>query len=91
MPRNYRHEYVKRYGASQSTATLEQLNERKRKSCRNSVRAAWKRRGRVFPPGMDIDHVDGNPCNNSASNTRLMHRSVNRSGAKRAVLAEKRK
>jgi lysozyme family protein len=70
MARNYKEEYEKYHGTEKY---------KKDRASRNKVRRKAIRDGKVRKHSkMDIDHKDGNPRNNSMSNLRIVHRSVNR-------------
>ncbi len=47
------------------------------RAARNKVRRKFMREGKV-KEGQEIDHVDGNPMNNSPSNLRVVSRHTNR-------------
>jgi hypothetical protein len=69
--RNYRKEYDNYQGKA---------SQIKRRSSRNKARRlAIKRKGKAAVAGKDIDHKDGNPMNNGASNLRVQSKSKNRS------------
>ena len=65
MPtRNYRQEYDRYHSSS---------NQKKRRAARNKAnRLAGKK-------GMDVDHKDGNPLNNSRKTLKVKPKSANRS------------
>lgn len=70
MARNYKDEYAKFQSSTKS---------KKDRASRNKVRKAALRSGRVKKgDGRDIDHVDGNPRNNSKKNLRVVSKSKNR-------------
>jgi HNH endonuclease len=70
MPRDYKDEYAK-FQASES-----QKNDRVQ---RNKNRRGAAKKGRVAKgDGKDIDHIDGNPRNNSPKNLRVVPKSINR-------------
>lgn len=70
MARNYKDEYAKFQSSTKS---------KKDRASRNKVRRAALRTGRVKKgDGRDIDHVDGNPRNNSKKNLRVVSKSKNR-------------
>ena len=70
MPRDYKDEYEKFQSSSQSKKDRAKRNKNRRKALRD---------GRVTKgDGKDIDHVDGNPQNNSSKNLRVVSRSKNR-------------
>lgn len=69
--RNYKKEYENYQGTDK---------QKKRRAKRNNVRRKAIREGRVkLGDGMDIDHKDGNPNNNSKGNLRIQPKSRNRS------------
>jgi hypothetical protein len=69
--RNYKQEY-KNYQGSEE--------QKQKRASRNKVRRQAMRDGRVkLGDGMDIDHKNGNPKDNSKSNTRVVRKSTNRS------------
>lgn len=71
MARNYRSEYDNYQGKPK---------QKKRRAKRNKVRRAANRSGRTsLGDGMDIDHKDGNPNNNSKTNLAVKSKSSNRS------------
>ena len=70
MARNYKDEYAKFQSSTKS---------KKDRASRNKVRRAALRSGRVKKgDGRDVDHVDGNPRNNSKKNLRVVSKSKNR-------------
>jgi hypothetical protein len=70
MPRDYKDEYEKFQSSTKS---------KKDRAHRNKVRRKALRDGRVTKgDGKDIDHVDGNPRNNSKKNLRVVKKSTNR-------------
>ncbi len=70
MARNYKDEYAKFQSSTKS---------KKDRASRNKVRKAALRSGRVKKgDGRDIDHLDGNPRNNSKKNLRVVSKSKNR-------------
>ena len=69
--RNYKKEYKNYQGTEK---------QKKRRAKRNKARRKALREGRVrLGDGMDVDHKDGNPNNNSSSNHRVVRKSKNRS------------
>jgi len=71
MSRNYKSEYQNYQGTEK---------QKKRRAKRNKIRRAALRSGRVkLGDGMDLDHKDGNPNNNSKKNIRKISNSANRS------------
>ena len=70
MARNYKDEYAKFQSSTKS---------KKDRASRNKVRKAALRSGRVKKGDWrDIDHLDGNPRNNSKKNLRVVSKSKNR-------------
>lgn len=70
MPRDYKDEYAK-FQNSES--------QKKDRAHRNKVRRKANSTGRTSKgDGMDIDHKDGNPRNNSPKNLRVITKSKNR-------------
>lgn len=71
MPRNYRQEYDRYQGRPE---------QRRNRSNRNKARRLMiKRYGRQALENQDIDHVDGNPMNNSMENLKITTKKYNRS------------
>jgi len=69
--RDYKREYETYQGTDK---------QKKRRAKRNKVRRQALKEGRVkLGDGMDIDHKDSNPNNNSKSNLRVQSKSANRS------------
>ena len=69
-PRDYKREYA----ATQGTA-----KGKKDRAARNAARALMVKAGRVRKgDGKEVDHVNFNPRNNSASNLRVVSKKVNR-------------
>jgi len=70
MARDYKDEYAKFQSSTE---------EKKNRAKRNKNRRKALRDGRVKKgDGKDIDHVDGNPQNNSSKNLRVVSKSKNR-------------
>jgi len=70
MGRDYKKEYDEYHSKPE---------QRRNRSSRNKARRALRRaRGERALMGMDVDHKDGNPLNNSAANLRIMSPSKNR-------------
>lgn len=70
MARDYKDEY-KKFQSS--------LKAKKDRASRNRVRAWAEKAGRVTKgDGRDVDHVNGDPQDNSPSNLRVVSRSWNR-------------
>jgi hypothetical protein len=68
--RNYKEEYRKYQSSTKS---------KKDRASRNKVRRKLMAQGRVRKgDGMDIDHKDGNPRNNSRKNLKVTSKSYNR-------------
>jgi hypothetical protein len=71
MARNYKKEYANYQG------TPEQI---KKRASRNAARAKMVKAGKVRKgDGMDIDHSNGDPLDNSTSNLKVKPASKNRS------------
>ena len=52
----------------------------KRRASRNEARKYMENKyGKSAIKGKDIDHIDGNPLNNSPSNLRILPKKINRS------------
>ena len=83
--RDYRNEYDTYYGPKGQPAkwTAVQKIHRKEKSARNKARAIMKPSSST----VDIDHIDGDPLNNSKSNLRPM--SIKKNRGKRAASEKK--
>jgi len=69
--RNYKREYA----LSQSSTKSKKDRVARNRNRRHAEKAGRVRKG----DGMDIDHRDGNPRNNSSKNLRVVSRSRNRS------------
>jgi hypothetical protein len=70
MSRDYKKEYKEYHG------TPEQI---KRRAARVKARRYMERKGRASNgDGMDVDHKDGNPLNNSSGNLRMRPPGANR-------------
>lgn len=83
MPTKGRQAAQKRYNAKPE--------QKKRRAARNTARRRMIASGRAKKgDGKDIDHIDGNPKNNSKSNLRVRSKSKNRS-LKRDSKARKRR
>jgi hypothetical protein len=66
-PRDYKEEYREYHGKDEQV---------KNRSSRNK---AVRKKGRAGAgDGMEVDHIDGNPRNNSAKNLRVVKRTTNR-------------
>ena len=76
MPRDYKKEYKRDHATAKA-----KKDRAARNTARNRSNAAGKtKKG----DGKDVDHKDGNPRNNSKSNTRVQSRKTNRAaGAKK--------
>lgn len=71
MARNYRKEYDNYHSSSK---------QRSRRSARNKARRAMvQAHGKGAVAGMDVDHKDRNPLNNTKQNLRIASRRSNRS------------
>lgn len=77
--RNYRKEYDSYYGVPGRKKTWTKLQKlrRRHKVSRNGARRKMKKKFKISHK-LDIDHIDGNPLNNSYRNLRVLHRSHNR-------------
>tara|TARA_R110000822_G_scaffold31501_7_gene91202 strand:- start:32 stop:286 length:255 start_codon:yes stop_codon:yes gene_type:complete len=63
----------KKYDTAYNRLNLRKIASRMR------ARRKLQKGGKVSPnDGMDVDHVDGNPMNNKASNLRVVTKSANR-------------
>lgn len=71
MARDYKKEYRTYQGTPEQIANRSERNKARRKM----EKAGKVRKG----DGMDVDHKDGNPRNNSVSNLRVTTKSYNRS------------
>ena len=68
--RNYKREYRKFQKSKKS---------KKARAARNRNRRLFTKKGKVKKgDGLEIDHIDGNPRNNSKKNLRVISRSKNR-------------
>lgn len=69
--RNYRQEYDRYQGKPE---------QKKRRAKRNAARRKLAKQGRVrLGDGMDVDHKNTNPNDNSGSNLRVQKKGTNRS------------
>ncbi|MCP5414344.1 MAG: HNH endonuclease [Chromatiaceae bacterium] len=69
--RNYRQEYDRYQGKPE---------QKKRRAKRNAARRSLMREGRVkLGDGMDVDHKNTNPNDNSKKNLRVQKKGTNRS------------
>jgi predicted N-acyltransferase len=69
-PRDYRDEYRKFQSSKE---------EKHNRALRNKNRREFEREGKVHKKdGLDIDHVSGDPKNNSRSNLRVIPKGKNR-------------
>lgn len=81
MPRNYRQEYDRYQGKPE---------QKKRRAKRNAARRKLMRSGRVrLGDGMDVDHKNTNPNDNSSKNLRVQKKSTNRSFARNKKAGKK--
>jgi len=72
---NYKRDYKQEYNTSQSSSS-----EIKRRSSRNKARRKMQKKGRVrLGDGLDVDHKNTNPLNNSDGNLRVKSKGSNRS------------
>ncbi len=72
--RDYKHEYASYHSKP---------DQKKRRAKRNAARNLLVKKGRVRKgDGMDVDHKDRNPSNNSLSNLRIKSKSKNRAWRK---------
>jgi hypothetical protein len=70
MSRDYKKEYEEYHGKP---------NQIKRRAARVKARRYMEKNGRARNgDGMDVDHKDGNPLNNSTENLRMRSPSANR-------------
>ena len=68
MARDYKKEYASYHSKPEQV---------KRRSERNKARRKMAKLGKL-KPGMDVDHKDRNPSNNSAKNLRMQSKKKNR-------------
>ena len=79
MPRDYRKERQKYYGYGKaSNVTAEQRRHRDEMAARKRAREKIKKE-RGIPRGKEVDHKNGNPRDNRASNLQVISRHANRS------------
>lgn len=80
--RNYRQEYDRYQGKPA---------QKKRRAKRNAARSKLKKAGRVrLGDGMDVDHKNTNPKDNSSKNLRVQSKSKNRSFPRNKKAGKKR-
>lgn len=73
--KNYVRDYKQEYKQNQSSK-----DEIAKRSSRNKARSYLMKKGKVrLGDGMDVDHKNTNPLNNSSSNLRVQSKSTNRS------------
>ena len=64
--------------------------QKKNRASRNAARNEYKKTGQVHKgDNRDVEHIDGNPTNNSRSNLRITSRSSNRSFARNKKAGKK--
>lgn len=81
----YVRNYKKEYQVSQSSS-----EEKKNRASRNAARREAMKSGKVkLGDGMDIDHADSNPRNNSKKNLKVKSKSANRSFPRNKDASEK--
>ena len=81
----YVRNYKKEYQVSQSSS-----EEKKNRASRNAARREAMKSGKVkLGDGMDIDHADSNPRNNSKKNLKVKSKSANRSFPRNENAGEK--
>ena len=81
MARNYKKEYANYQGKP------EQI---KRRASRNAARATMVKAGKAKKgDGMDVDHANSDPLNNSTKNLRMQTKRANRSFARTKTAREK--
>ncbi len=72
---NYIRDYSQEYRTSQSSS-----KEKKRRASRNKARASLIKKGRVkLGDGLDVDHRNKKPLDNSPSNLSVVSKKTNRS------------
>ena len=72
---NYVRDYKQEYATSQSSSS-----EIKKRSSRNKARRKMAKSGKVrLGDGMDVDHRNTNPNDNSSGNLRVQKKGTNRS------------
>ena len=73
--KNYKRDYKQEYANYQGTS-----KQKKNRASRNKARRELMRKGRVrLGDGMDVDHKNTNPKDNSSKNLRVQTKSANRS------------
>jgi hypothetical protein len=73
--KNYKRDYKQEYANYQGTS-----KQKKNRASRNKARRELMRKGRVrLGDGMDVDHKNTNPKDNSPKNLRVQTKSANRS------------
>lgn len=83
--KGYVRDYKTEYRVSQSS-----LEEKKNRASRNAARREAMKSGKVkLGDGMDIDHADSNPRNNSKKNLKVKSKSANRSFPRNKDASEK--
>jgi hypothetical protein len=85
--KNYKRDYKQEYRQNQSSPS-----ERRKRSSRNKARRKLMKQGKVrLGDGLDVDHKNTNPLDNSSNNLRAEPKSKNRSFKRNSNAGKRRR